>query len=132
SMSGWKMVTARRALGRLIDTLTPQDRFTIYAFDGAVEEPPQANGGLIEATDRQRFRAIEFLAKVDARGGTELAQPLGQAVKQLGSADAGRDRVLVLLTDGQVGNEDQILRNLGKRVAGLRVFTLGIDQAVNE
>src|SRR5207244_9621964 len=60
------------------------------------------------------------------------AQPLGQAVKQLSTADAGRDRVLVLLTDGQVGNEDQILRHLGKRVAGLRIFTLGIDQAVNE
>lgn len=132
SMAGWKMVTARRALGRLIDTLTEQDRFTIYAFDDSVEEPPQANGSLIAATDRQRFRAIEFLAKVDARGGTELAQPLSRAVQQLSTGDAGRDRVLVLLTDGQVGNEDQILQNLGKRVAGLRIFTLGIDQAVNE
>jgi Ca-activated chloride channel family protein len=131
SMSGWKMVTARRALGRLIDTLTAQDRFTVYAFDDTVEEPAEANGGFLEATDRQRFRAIEFLAKVDARGGTELAQPLSRAVQQL-ATDGDRDRVLVLLTDGQVGNEDQILRNLGKRVAGLRIFTLGIDQAVNE
>src|SRR5256885_14082472 len=90
SMAGWKMVTARRALGRLIDTLTEQDRFTIYAFDDSVEEPAEAKGGLIAATDRQRFRAIEFLAKVDARGGTELAQPLGRAVQQLAAAGAGR------------------------------------------
>jgi Ca-activated chloride channel family protein len=39
--------------------------------------------------------------------------------------------VLVLITDGQVGNEDQILRQLGPRLKGIRVFTLGIDQAVN-
>src|SRR5437016_1854138 len=44
----------------------------------------------------------------------------------------GRDRVLVLITDGQVGNEDQILRTLGERLKGIRVFTLGIDRAVNE
>jgi Ca-activated chloride channel family protein len=40
--------------------------------------------------------------------------------------------VLVLVTDGQIGNEDQILRELGRRLAGIRVFTLGIDRAVNE
>jgi hypothetical protein len=43
----------------------------------------------------------------------------------------GRERVLVLITDGQVGNEDQILHNLGPRLRGIRVFCLGIDQAVN-
>src|SRR2546422_7760728 len=34
-----------------------------------------------------------------------------------------RERILVLITDGQVGNEDQILRLLGKRLGGLRIFT---------
>ena len=42
------------------------------------------------------------------------------------------DRVLVLVTDGQVGNEDQILSTLGQRLKSIRVFTLGIDRAVNE
>jgi Ca-activated chloride channel family protein len=132
SMAGWKMVAARRALGRMVDTLTPRDRFTVYAFDNTIETPPEVHGsGLMAATDRSRFRAIEFLARIEARGGTELAQPLDQAVKQLGDASTS-DRVIVLVTDGQVGNEDQILRSLGKRLAGIRVFTLGIDQAVNE
>jgi Ca-activated chloride channel homolog len=138
SMGGWKMVAARRALARMADTLTGADRFAVYAFDDRVETVPQFGGpGLAQATDRNRFRAVEFLAKVDARGGTEMAQPLDLAVQQLtseGEMPGGtrRDRVLVLITDGQVGNEDQILRQLGKRLAGLRVFTLGIDQAVNE
>jgi Ca-activated chloride channel family protein len=130
SMGGWKMVAARRALGRMVDTLTARDRFTVYAFDDTVETPPEARGsGLMPATDRNRFRTVEFLAKIEARGGTEMARPLDEAVKHL---TGERDRVLVLVTDGQVGNEDQILRSLGKRLAGIRVFTLGIDMAVNE
>jgi Ca-activated chloride channel family protein len=85
------------------------------------------------AVDRDRYRAQEWLAKIEARGGTELAAPLDQAIRLLASpATPDTDRVLVLLTDGQVGNEDQILKALAKRIKGLRAFTLGIDQAVND
>jgi Ca-activated chloride channel family protein len=129
SMGGWKMVAARRALARMVDGLTERDRFTILAFDDQVEVLPLGNGAFVPAMDRQRFRAIEFLSRIDARGGTEMARPLDLAVQQL---TGERDRILVLVTDGQVGNEDQILRSLGKRLAGIRIFTLGIDQAVNE
>jgi Ca-activated chloride channel family protein len=138
SMAGWKMVAARRAVERMVETLTERDRFTVYAFDDQIEVPPGFNGlRLMLATDDLRYRAAEFLAKVESRGGTEMAQPLEQAVAELTHAlnrstrAAEAERVLVLITDGQVGNEDQILRQLGSRVKGVRIFTLGIDRAVN-
>ena len=31
--------------------------------------------GLVEATDRHRYRAVEHLARIDARGGTEILHP---------------------------------------------------------
>jgi Ca-activated chloride channel family protein len=130
SMGGWKMLAARRALARLIDSLTERDRFTVFAFDDVLEVPPVCEQGLATASDRNRFRATEWLAGVDARGGTEMAGPLDRAVATLTAAE--RDRVLVLLTDGQVGNEDQILHVLGKRLKGIRIFTLGVDRAINE
>jgi Ca-activated chloride channel family protein len=40
--------------------------------------------------------------------------------------------VLVLVTDGQVGNEDQLVGLLAPRLGEVRVFTVGIDVAVNE
>jgi Ca-activated chloride channel family protein len=129
SMSGWKMVAARRALGRMVETLTERDRFAVVAFDDRIETLSAAPQALVEATDRQRFRTLEWLAQIDARGGTEMAQPLDWAVRNL---TGQRDRVLVLVTDGQVGNEDQILNLLGQRLQGIRIFTLGIDRAVNE
>jgi Ca-activated chloride channel family protein len=144
SMHGWKIVAARRAAARIVDTLTRADRFAVLCFDNVVERPPDLPDGLAEATDRNRFRAVEGLARTDARGGTEMLAPLEQAVGLLtgvagmqagdvpvATGDPGRDRVLVLVTDGQVGNEDQILERMRTRLAGIRVHVVGIDQAVN-
>jgi len=139
SMEGWKLIAARRALGRMIDTLSPQDHFAIIAFDTQVEPfPPCSQEGLLlqtwyQATDVQRFRPIEALATINARGGTEMARPLMYAADMLQTSFvANEDRILVLITDGQAGNEDQILKELSARVAGIRIFTLGVDMAVNE
>ncbi|MBG0829377.1 VWA domain-containing protein [Planomonospora sp. ID67723] len=132
SMTGWKMVAARRAAARIVDTLTGGDRFAVLSFDTVVEGPDRLGEGgtaLVEASDRNRYRAVEYLARLEARGGTEMLQPLRQAVALL--RDRSRDRVLVLVTDGQVGNEDQILEGIGTDLVGVRVHTVGIDRAVN-
>lgn len=134
SMTGWKMVAARRAAARIVDTLTRHDRFAVLSFDSVVERA--FPGGLVEAIDRNRYRAVEHLARLGARGGTELLAPLEEALRLLGerddlSGEPARDRVLVLVTDGQVGNEDEILERVGSRLGGTRVHTVGIDRAVN-
>ncbi len=142
SMSGWKIVAARRALGRMIDTLGARDRFAVLAFDNSVETPPGLSQELVAASDRNRFTALGFLTKMEARGGTEMAAPLRMAAECLSGPDRAhwkkpaqtsntRDAIIVLVTDGQVGNEDQILEALAPALAGIRVFALGIDRAVN-
>jgi Ca-activated chloride channel family protein len=164
SMAGWKMVAARRAVARMVDSLTARDRFALLAFDNLIEVPPEpgepgepeepegslpaawgapraaeVGTGLRAAGDHARFSAVEFLSRLEARGGTEMAAPLARALDLLtgpAAADpAGpgpRDRALVLVTDGQVGNEDQILRLLAPHLGGVRVYTVGVDTAVNE
>jgi Ca-activated chloride channel family protein len=132
SMGGWKMVAARRAVARMVDTLNDSDRFSVFAFDHSIETPKAFKGPVLAtATDRNRYRAIEFLGKLEARGGTEMATPLTKAAEILAGGYKDRDRVLVLVTDGQVGNESQILRSLSKRIKNVRIFTLGVDRAVN-
>jgi Ca-activated chloride channel family protein len=181
SMQGWKMVAARRAAARIVDTLTAADRFAVLAFDHVVEHPPSLPDALVPATDRNRYLAVEHLARVDARGGTELLAPLMQALKLLSDGDTrrgdtknadtkngdtkngdtkngdanngdtkaadqgdskgkarakadgadGRQPALVLVTDGQVGNEDQILAQAVGELRDIRVHTVGIDRAVN-
>jgi Ca-activated chloride channel family protein len=130
SMGGWKMVAARRAAARVIDTLTSTDRFAVLTFDHQVERPDGLDAGLNEATDRNRYRAVEHLARADARGGTELLSPLTTGLGLLADS-SGRDRVLVLVTDGQVGNEDQIVHEVTPLIGSTRLHTIGIDRAVN-
>jgi Ca-activated chloride channel family protein len=129
SMGGWKMVAARRAAARVVDTLTGADRFAVLTFDHQVDRPDDLGTGLVDATDRNRFRAVEHLSRADARGGTELLAPLHAGLTLLG--DSARDRVLVLVTDGQVGNEDQILADIAPLIGPTRIHTVGIDRAVN-
>jgi Ca-activated chloride channel family protein len=132
SMGGWKMVAARRAAARIVDSLNEADRFAVLAFDNVIDTPSTLpSDSLSSAADRNRFRAVEFLAKLDARGGTEMAAPLRRAADLLGTGYRDRERILVLVTDGQVGNEDQILRDLARTLRGARVFALGVDRAVN-
>ncbi|MET9629719.1 VIT domain-containing protein [Lentzea sp. NPDC006480] len=130
SMSGWKMVAARRAAARIVDTLTADDTFSVITFDDRLERPDLGKG-LVTATDRHRFRAVEHLATVQARGGTEMFQPLIEGLTLLAKASSERDPVLVLVTDGQVGNEDQLLRDIAPVINRTRIHAVGIDTAVN-
>ncbi|TDO89956.1 VIT and vWA domain-containing protein [Enemella evansiae] len=126
SMSGWKMVAARRAAARIIDSLGGADSFAVLGFDHTVERPGE---GLTAATDHERFAAVRWLSALEARGGTELREPLLQAADLLAGTDG--ERVLVLVTDGQVGNEAELLSVIAQRLTGVRIYCLGIDQAVN-
>lgn len=128
SMGGWKMVAARRAAARIVDTLTDRDRFAVLTFDHLVHRPERLPEGLVAATDRNRYRAVEHLAGAQAAGGTEMLSPLREGLRLL--ADPSRDRVLVLVTDGQVGNEDELIREIGAE-AGVRIHSVGVDRAVN-
>ena len=135
SMCGWKMAAARRAVARIIDSLREEDRFRLLAFDDRIETPLGASSEWQPATDRNRWHAAEWIAKIEARGGTELGGALRTAVQQFATfgTPQNRDAILVLITDGQVAGEDSVLRTLGG--IGLprlpRIFTVGIDRAVN-
>jgi len=51
SLGGWKMVAARRAAARIVDTLTRADRFAVLTFDTQVEHPAGLGQGLVQASD---------------------------------------------------------------------------------
>jgi Ca-activated chloride channel homolog len=136
SMQGWKIAAARQAAAVIVESLASADRFAVLAFDNQVVQPPALPAGLAHASDANRFAAAEFLAGITARGGTEMLAPLRQAAGLLAAPevepDADRDQVLVLVTDGQVANDDQILAELSPLVSAVRVHAIGIDSAVHE
>lgn len=139
SMGGWKMASARRAVARMVDTLTAEDRVAVIAFDDE-QEYASEHLMLTPATDRHRWKLLEWLAALEARGGTELAAALAKGVAlceaPLGQADSRqsvtREAFIVLVTDGQVGDEEHVLRTLAAGPSRMRLCLVGIDTAVNE
>src|SRR5258708_2907379 len=131
SMQGSKMVSAARACSLLLRTLGPRDRFAVQAFDETVEWMP---GGFTPADEAGIERGEKWLRGIFARGGTELDAAMREAlaeIRKLGLSE-GRVPVVVLLTDGQVGDESSALKRLQGELGDARVFTVGIDSAVND
>lgn len=126
SMHGWKMVAARRAAARIADACSSKDRLAVWAFDSNVEHAP-GHDRLESATDARRFAATSWLGQLEARGGTQLAPALASATALLGTP-AGRDAVLVLITDAQVSDEDRCVRSVS---GAARVLVVGVDDAAN-
>lgn len=128
SMSGAKMRSARRAVQEFLTRLEPHDRFAIMAFDDQLE--PFQSGFLYPASEVGKAR--QWLETVDARGGTEILRSVRWLVDLARSAGERRHLSAVLITDGQVGNEAEIYRYLQREAPPLRLYTLGVDSAVNE
>ncbi|MGF1462265.1 MAG: marine proteobacterial sortase target protein [Maricaulaceae bacterium] len=128
SMAGPSIAQAKAALIHGLDGLEPRDRFNVIRFDNTftalfpVAQP---------ATPDALAQARSFVQRLDAEGGTEILAPLDYALSS-GGEDAGSHvRQVILLTDGAVGNEAQILETVSDRLGGSRLFTVGIGSAPN-
>jgi len=132
SMDGWKIAAARRAMAFLVDSLGPEDRFEVIRFQSNTDSLGKSGTGLIPATDQNRFRATQFLAQTSTMGGTEMGKAVKKALDLMPQPVPGREAIIFLVTDGQVGDEDRILQMIGKERTHCRFQILGIDEAVNE
>jgi len=120
SMDGAPIAQARKALEACLAALGEQDRFGLVAFDNTAEV---FKDDLVAADRKNRQKAADFLAKIEARGGTELAAAIKAAAK-IFDRESGD---IMLLTDGQVSGIDRIIETA--QSSGLRIHCLGIGSA---
>lgn len=138
SMSGTKITSAARACSILLSSLGPSDRFAILTFDNIAEWLPLGDAGQAAdhfyPVDEQGIeRGNKGLRQVTARGGTEMESALREALAAIGRRTnaEGRVPVVVVLTDGEVGDESRILKLIQTDLGDARLFAVGIDTAVN-
>ncbi|MGU3538986.1 marine proteobacterial sortase target protein [Methylobacterium sp. A54F] len=127
SMAGASMRQAKAGLLAGLARLTPQDRFNVIRFDDtwdALHPEP------VRATPEALRGAEAFVSALEARGGTEMLAPLKAALADPRPED-GRVRQVVFLTDGAVGNEDQIFAAIHAGLGRSRLFMVGIGSAPN-
>jgi Ca-activated chloride channel family protein len=127
SMGGIKLDAAKKALSAALHGLVPGDRFRLIAFDDRVEAD---SPDFVAYDDRSLARGDRWIAGLQARGGTEMLAPLREALGG-GSAPEGRIRTVLFVTDGQAHNDAELCAAVANRRGTTRLFTLGIDTAVN-
>ncbi|MGE5181478.1 MAG: VIT domain-containing protein [Acidobacteriota bacterium] len=126
SMRGAPLAKARDVIRGVLGRLRPDDTFQIVRFDdqaSALGPRPIAN------KPRNVQLTLDWLAKLEAGGGTELATGLAAALAV--PHDPARLRIVAFLTDGYIGNEDEILASVGAHLGDSRVFCFGVGSAVN-
>lgn len=126
SMQGASIAQAKEALELAVRRLGPADRFNIIEFNSTARPfYPEARA----ASPDNLEAAARWVRELRANGGTEMARALDLALD--GKETPGRIRQIVFLTDGAVGNEDQLFRMIRERLGDSRLFTVGIGSAPN-
>jgi Ca-activated chloride channel homolog len=126
SMAGDSIRQAKQAIRMALDRLRPVDRFNIIRFSS---ETDQLFKGLRDASPFNLISARNTLEKTDANGGTKMAPALKLALSDKGRE--GRLKQIVFLTDGAVGNEEELLGIIRGMLGADRLFTIGIGSAPN-
>ena len=122
SMMGVKLEETKRAVIECLKQLDEGDKFNIIAFDHEFEV---MSAHAIEYNEKNMQEAARYINNLRAAGGTEILNPIKFALYE------NTEKVILLFTDGQVGNEKQIIDFVKEHGKNSRIFPFGIDSNVN-
>lgn len=126
SMGGVSIRQARKALLLGLKRLRSTDSFNVIQFNSVTHKLfNQAR----PATSANIAHATQYVAGLNAGGGTEMMQAMRQALQK--NEDTPRLRQVIFLTDGAIGNEDALFEHIRHHLGNDRLFTVGIGSAPN-
>jgi Ca-activated chloride channel family protein len=126
SMHGTSIAQAKKALRRALKGLRPGDRFNVIAFSS---QPNPLFPASVVADQRNLSMAENFVAALSANGGTEMRAALDLALYM--PPKETHLRQVIFITDGAVGNEDELFKLIERKLGNGRMFTVGIGSAPN-
>jgi Ca-activated chloride channel family protein len=128
SMAGASIAQAKQSLLFALGRLTPNDTFNVIRFDDTMET---VFDKAVPASSENLAIAKHYVSRLDADGGTEMLPALKAALIDATPGDTTRLRQVVFLTDGAVGNEDELFAEIAAHKGRSRLFTVGIGSAPN-
>jgi|EndMetStandDraft_8_1072994.scaffolds.fasta_scaffold22539_2 Ca-activated chloride channel homolog len=128
SMGGTSMVQAKASFLYALGRLKPSDRFNVIRFDNTMDmlfpDSVPADAGPVA-------QAKAFVSALEARGGTEMVAPMKAALTDRRGGDGKELRQVIFLTDGEIGNEQQLCDTITAMRGRSRIFMVGIGSAPN-
>jgi len=128
SMGGPSIAEVRNALQLCLRSLSTGSRFNIISFGSTFGALFPASRAYDEASMKE---AAAFVSTLEAdMGGTELLPALQFVVSQ--ELVAGLARQVLVLTDGEVTNTDEVLALVRRHASTARFFTFGIGAGASQ
>lgn len=126
SMSNQPIEQARESLHYALASLKPGDRFNVIEFN---HQARSLYAAPLPFDEDRHIEAAGWVDTLAAGGGTDMGPPLALA---LGTPPSdGFLRQVVFITDGMVGNEQELLERTSRELGQSRLFTVGIGHGVN-
>jgi len=126
SMSGKPMALAKRAMTRALKQLRSEDTFQVIRFSNNAS---QLGPKPITANAENIRKGLEYVEQLRGGGGTRMIEGIKAALDF--EHDPRRLRVVSFMTDGYIGNEQQILAAIHQRLGDSRIFSFGVGSSVN-
>ena len=132
SMGGESIAQARRSLLLALEQLRPSDFFNIIEFNSTHRALFKR---AVPANKDYVYQAKQVVSGLVAGGGTDMLPALQLALQGSSSQREGSGttavRQVIFITDGAVGNEEQLFTEIVGRLGDTRLFTVGIGSAPN-
>jgi Ca-activated chloride channel family protein len=127
SQSGQPIEKSKAIAAEVLNNLHPEDTFQVLNFDTSVTKfAPTA----VPASQENVQRALPYVANFWGGGGTDVRVAAQEAM--VPANDPARLRMVLFMTDGFIGNDDQVLGTLQQHLREeTRVFSVGVGNDVN-
>jgi Ca-activated chloride channel family protein len=126
SMRGKPIAQAKAAISCALQSLTPRDSFQIIRFsNNASQLGPEP----VLATETNIERGLRYVTSLNGTGGTHMIEGIKAALDF--PHDEGRFRLVSFMTDGYIGNEQQIMSTIHDKVGPSRIFSFGVGSSPN-
>lgn len=128
SQMGDPLLKSQELMRRFINGLNPKDTFTIIDVS---DTATQLSTKPLSNTPQNCRKAINYINQLKANGGTYLLKGIRNLLN-LPAAPKGRLRSIVLLSDGYISNENQVLAEVQQQLKpGNRIYSFGVGSSPN-
>ena len=127
SMSGEPLDKVKEAMRHFFRLSKPNDTVQVITFANRAEKMFEKP---LPATQDNVERALKYTQQIQASGGTEMLTGIQKVLNE--PADPNRVRIVVMFTDGQIGNEAEIIKEVRKRAGDqIRFWVIGVGSSPN-
>ena len=127
SMSGPPTAKVREAMAGLLKLCKAEDIVQVITF---ANQSQKLFEKALPANEETIAKALNFTAGLQGSGGTEMLKGIQMAIND--PLDGKRVRMVVLLTDGFIGNESEIIAEVGRSCGDqIRFWCIGIGSSPN-